>query len=73
MKRIEVCSQRLRNESLTQFKYLFRVESSTADYISLNPEFNALLAPQLSSPDRWVSGLINQLGFLLGTYSIIYF
>ena len=28
----------------------------TADYISLNPEFNALLAPQLSSPNR-----INQL------------
>ena len=36
-------------------------KSLTADYISLNPEFNALLAPQLSSPDRWVSGLINQL------------
>ena len=36
-------------------------KSLTADYISLNPEFNALLAPQLSSPDRWVVGLINQL------------
>ena len=36
-------------------------KSLTADYISLNPEFNALLAPQLSSADRWVSGLINQL------------
>ena len=36
-------------------------KSLTADYISLNPEFNALLALQLSSPDRWVAGLINQL------------
>ena len=36
-------------------------KSLTADYITLNPEFNTLLDPQLSSPGRWISGLINQL------------
>ena len=36
--------------------------SLTADYISLNLEFNALLtSQQLSFPDLYVSGLINQL------------
>ena len=36
-------------------------KSLTADYITLNPCFNALLAPQLSSPERWVSAFIDQL------------
>jgi hypothetical protein len=27
-------------------------KSLTADYITLNPEFNALLASQLASPER---------------------
>ena len=36
-------------------------KSLTADYISLNPEFNALLAPQLASPERWVAAFIDQL------------
>ena len=36
-------------------------KSLTADYITLNPEFNALLAPQLASPERWVAAFINQL------------
>ena len=37
------------------------VKSLTADYITLNPEFNALLAPQLASPERWISAFIDQL------------
>ena len=36
-------------------------KSVTADYITLNPEFNALLAPQLASPERWVAAFIDQL------------
>ena len=36
-------------------------KSLTADDITLNPCFNALLAPQLSSPERWVSAFIDQL------------
>lgn len=36
-------------------------KSLTADYITLNPEFNALLAPQLSSPERWVAAFMDQL------------
>ena len=36
-------------------------KSLTADYITLNPCFNALLAPQLSSPERWVAAFIDQL------------
>ena len=27
----------------------------TVNYITLNPEFNALLAPQSTSPKRWVA------------------
>jgi len=36
-------------------------KSLTADYITLNPEFNALLAPQLASSERWVAAFIDQL------------
>ena len=36
-------------------------KSLTADYITLNPSFNALLAPQLASPERWVAAFIDQL------------
>ena len=36
-------------------------KSVTADYITLNPEFNALLAPQLASPERWIAEFIDQL------------
>ena len=36
-------------------------KSLTADYITLNSDFNAVLAPQLTSPDRWVSSFIDQL------------
>lgn len=36
-------------------------KSLTADYITLNPCFNALLAPQLASPERWVAAFIDQL------------
>ena len=36
-------------------------KSLTADYITLNPEFNALLAPQLASPERWIAAFIDQL------------
>ena len=36
-------------------------KSLTADYITLNPSFNALLAPQLASPERWVATFIDQL------------
>lgn len=36
-------------------------KSVTADYISLNPDFKALLAPQLASPERWVTALIDQI------------
>lgn len=36
-------------------------KSLTADYITLNSCFNALLAPQLSSPERWVVAFIDQL------------
>ena len=36
-------------------------KSLTADYIELNPDFNALLVPQLASPERWVSAFIDQM------------
>ena len=36
-------------------------KSLTADYITLNPEFNALLAPQLASTERWIAAFIDQL------------
>ena len=36
-------------------------KSVTADYITLNPEFNALLALQLASPERWVAAFMDQL------------
>ena len=36
-------------------------KSLTADYITLNPEFNALLTPQITSPERWVVAFIDQL------------
>jgi hypothetical protein len=36
-------------------------KSLTADYIALNPEFEGLLAPQLTSPERWVSAFISQM------------
>lgn len=36
-------------------------KSLTADYISLNLEFNALLAPQLGSPERLIAAFIDQL------------
>ena len=49
-----------------QVNFIFNPEggcgkSLTADYITLNPEFNALLAPQLASPERWVAAFIDQL------------
>jgi len=34
-------------------------KSLTADYITLNPEFNALLATQLESPERWIAAFID--------------
>ena len=36
-------------------------KSLTVDYITLNPEFNALLAPQLTSSERWIAAFIDQL------------
>lgn len=36
-------------------------KSVTADYISLNPDFKALLAPQLASAERWNTALIDQM------------
>ena len=36
-------------------------KSVTADYISLNPDFKALLAPQLGSAERWNTALIDQM------------
>lgn len=36
-------------------------KSSTADFIELSTEFNAMLAPQLATPERWTTALIDQL------------
>jgi len=36
-------------------------KSLTADYMVKNPEFNAMLVPQLESMDRWTAGLVDQL------------
>ena len=36
-------------------------KSLTADYITLNLEFNALLAPQLAAAERWVIASITRL------------
>ena len=49
-----------------EINFIFNPESGsgkslTADYITLNPEFNALLAPQLASPERWIAAFIDQL------------
>lgn len=33
-------------------------KSLTADYSTLNPEFNALLDPQLASSERWIAAFI---------------
>lgn len=34
----------------------------TIDYITLDPEFNALLVLQLQSSKRWVAAFMNQIG-----------
>lgn len=49
-----------------QVNFIFNPEggcgkSLTVDYITLNPEFNALLAPQLASPERWIAAFIDKL------------